>query len=134
MYWRQINDLRLVVNSITGAVLFTLLVVSASTMIQSVRQRFSELALLMTLGFTPTRIAAMVVAEALLLSMLAAAAGLALATLAFHWVAQLLGSIRLQPAVLATGLLIAVGIALMSALLPAIRATRFSIVAALAGR
>jgi putative ABC transport system permease protein len=134
VYWRQITDLRLIVNSITSAVLFTLLIVSASTMMQSVRQRFSELALLMTLGFTPARIAAMIIVEALLLSTLAAAAGLMLATLAFPWVAQMLGSIRLQPAVFASGLSIAVGIALMSALLPAIRATRFSIVTALAGR
>ena len=66
--WRQINDLRVIGNFITIGVLFTLLVVSASTMMQSVRQRFSELAVVMAVGFTPARVAALVVGEALMLS------------------------------------------------------------------
>ncbi|MBN6151040.1 ABC transporter permease [Xanthomonas sp. AmX2] len=132
--WRQINDLRVIGNFITGAVLFTLLVVSASTMMQSVRQRFSELAVLMAMGFTPARIAAMIVGEALLLSLLAAAAGFGLAALAFPSVAELFGAMRLQPSVFLAGLAIAVAIALASALVPAIRAARLSIVEALAGR
>jgi putative ABC transport system permease protein len=132
--WRQINDLRVIGNFITGAVLFTLLVVSASTMMQSVRQRFPELAVLMTVGFTPGRIAAMIVGEALILSLLAAVTGFGLAALAFPSVAGLFGAMRLQPGVFLTGLLIAVGVALASALLPAVRAARLSIVDALAGR
>lgn len=132
--WRQINDLRRLANFITGAVLFTLLVVSASTMMQSVRHRFSELAVLMTLGFTPARIATMVICEALLLSLLAAALGLGLAALAFPSVAALFGAMRLQPSVFAAGATIAVAVALLSALLPAIRAARLSIVGALGGR
>lgn len=132
--WRQINDLRLIGDFITYAVLFTLLVVSASTMMQSVRQRFSELAVLMTVGFTPGRIAAMIVCEALMLSLLAAVTGLALAALAFPSVAELFGAMRMQPMVFLAGLSIAVGVALASALLPAVHAARLSIVAALAGR
>jgi putative ABC transport system permease protein len=132
--WRQINDLRLIGNFIIGAVLFTLLVVSASTMMQSVRQRFSELAVLMVLGFTPMRIGLMILGEALLLSLLAAAAGFGLTALAFPSVAELFGAMRLQPGVFVTGLLMAIAIALVSALLPIVRATRFSIVAALSGR
>jgi putative ABC transport system permease protein len=132
--WRQINDLRQIGNFIIGTVLFTLLVVSASTMMQSVRQRFSELAVLMTMGFTPMRVAALILGEALLLCLLAAAAGFGLTALAFPFVAELFGAMRLQPTVFLTGLLIAVGIALVSALLPIIRAMRFSIVAALSGR
>lgn len=132
--WRQINDLRVIGNFITGAVLFTLLVVSASTMMQSVRQRFPELAVLMTVGFTPGRIAAMIVGEALMLSLLAAVTGFGLAALAFPSVAELFGAMRLQPGVFLTGLLIAVGVALASALLPAVRAARLSIIDALAGR
>lgn len=132
--WRQINDLRLIGNAITWAVLFTLLVVSASTMMQSVRQRFAELAMLMTIGFTPTRIAAIIVGEALLLSLLAAATGFGLAALAFPSVAGMFGAMRMQPSVFVIGFLIAVAVALASALLPALRAARLSIVDALAGR
>ncbi|MBN7134893.1 hypothetical protein A7A76_08980 [Lysobacter enzymogenes] len=132
--WRQINDLRLVGNFIIGAVLFTLLVVSASTMMQSVRQRFAELAVLMTLGFTPLRIAGLILGEAVLLSLLAAASGLALAALAFPSVAELFGAMRMQPGVFAGGLAIALGIAAVSALLPIVRAMRLSLAAALSGR
>ena len=132
--WRQINDLRLVGNFIIGAVLFTLLVVSASTMMQSVRQRFAELAVLMTLGFTPLRIAGLILGEAVLLSLLAAASGLALAALAFPSVAELFGAMRMQPGVFVGGLAIALGIAAISALLPIARAMRLSLAAALSGR
>ncbi|WP_394537180.1 ABC transporter permease [Lysobacter enzymogenes] len=132
--WRQINDLRTVGNFIIGAVLFTLLVVSASTMMQSVRQRFAELAVLMTLGFTPLRIAGLILGEALLLSLMAAIAGFGLAALAFPAVAELFGAMRMQPGVYVSGLAIALGIALVSALLPIVRAMRFSLVAALSGR
>ncbi|BAV97994.1 ABC transporter permease [Lysobacter enzymogenes] len=132
--WRQINDLRLVGNFIIGAVLFTLLVVSASTMMQSVRQRFAELAVLMTLGFTPLRIAGLILGEAVLLSLLAAATGLGLAALAFPSVAELFGAMRMQPGVFLGGLAIALGVAAVSALLPIVRAMRLSLAAALSGR
>jgi putative ABC transport system permease protein len=132
--WRQINDLRKISNFIVVAVLFTLLVVSASTMMQSVRQRFSELAVLMTMGFTPARVAGLILGESLLLCLLAAGAGFGLTALAFPTVADLFGSMRLQPSGFATGALIAVGLALVSAALPIVRAMRFSIVAALSGR
>jgi len=132
--WRQINDLRLVGNFIIGAVLFTLLVVSASTMMQSVRQRFAELAVLMTLGFTPLRIAGLILGEAVLLSLLAAATGLALAALAFPSVAELFGAMRMQPGVFVGGLGIALGVAAVSALLPIVRSMRLSLAAALSGR
>jgi putative ABC transport system permease protein len=132
--WRQINDLRKISNFIVIAVLFTLLVVSASTMMQSVRQRFSELALLITVGFTPARIAGLIFGEALLLCLMAATAGFVLTTLAFPSVAELFGAMRLQPSGFVTGMLMAVGLALVSAALPIARAMRFSIVAALSGR
>jgi putative ABC transport system permease protein len=132
--WRQINDLRKISNFIVGAVLFTLLLVSASTMMQSVRERFSELAVLMTLGFTPARIAGLLIGESLLLCLMAAAAGFALTALAFPSVSGLFGAMRLQPSGLLTGAIIAIGLALVGAALPIVRAMRFSIVTALSGR
>ncbi|WP_022972601.1 FtsX-like permease family protein, partial [Xanthomonas maliensis] len=132
--WRQINDLRKVSNVIIGTVLFTLMVVSASTMMQSVRQRFPEIALLMTLGYTPLRIALLILAEAIVLCTLAAVAGIALTTVLFPSVAELFGAMRLQPLAMAYVLLIALAIAVVSAVFPIVRAMRFSIVAALSGR
>jgi putative ABC transport system permease protein len=132
--WRQINDLRLVGNWIIGAVLFTLLVVAASTMMQSVRQRFAELAVLMTLGFTHARIAALIFGEALMLCLCAAAAGLGITVAVFPAVANQLGAMHMPPTVFALGAAVALGIALVSSLLPIARSMRFSVAAALSGR
>jgi putative ABC transport system permease protein len=132
--WRQLQDLRLISNSIVGAVAFTLIVVVWSTMSQAIRQRFSEFATLMTFGFSPARIAFMVMCEGLLLCVVAAAIGLAIATAAFPWVAQLFGAMKMQPGVIAFGIGIAVAVGLASSVLPAIRAARLSIVDALSER
>src|SRR6185312_6992785 len=49
---RQIGDISFLVNGIVGAVLFTLLFLTANTMAQSVRERIPELAVLKTVGFS----------------------------------------------------------------------------------
>ena len=49
---RQVGDVRMFVNSIIGAVLFTLLFLAGNTMSQSVRDRVPELGVLKTLGFS----------------------------------------------------------------------------------
>ncbi len=51
-------------NTIVGAVLFTLLFLTANTMMQSVRERTSELAVLKTLGFSDGKVLALVLIEA----------------------------------------------------------------------
>jgi putative ABC transport system permease protein len=65
--------------------------------------------------------------------------GLAIASVVLPAIAQLLssqgiGPLRVAPAVLAAGVVTAVVLALVSGLLPALRARRLDIVAALAGR
>ena len=80
---RQVGDIRMFVNSIIGAVLFTLLFVAGNTMSQSVRDRIPELGVLKTLGFTDTAVSALVVVEASLLCTVAAAIGLTIAAAAF---------------------------------------------------
>ena len=49
---KQLADINFIANSIVGAVMFTLLFLTANTMMQSVRERIPELAVLKTLGFT----------------------------------------------------------------------------------
>jgi putative ABC transport system permease protein len=48
---KQVGDINVIANSIVGAVLFTLLFLTGNTMMQSVRERVPELAVLKTLGF-----------------------------------------------------------------------------------
>ena len=67
----QIGDLGFLMNAIIGAVLFTLVFVTGNTMMQAVRERIPEFAVLKTYGFTDPVIAGLVWAEALILLRLA---------------------------------------------------------------
>ncbi len=138
---RQVGDINFLVNGIVGAVLFTLLFLTANTMSQSVRERINELAVLKTVGFTDTAVQWLVLAEAMLLALAAAALGLLLASWALPRVtntaalqAQGIGAMHVRGTVFAYGLGVAVLLALVSGLPPAQRARRLSIVAALSGR
>jgi len=133
---RRIGNIKLMVNAIVGAVLFTLLALTANTMMQSMRERIAELAVLRTFGYSHGTIAALVVTEALLLCLSAAIVGLLLAALAFPTLfhAMGVGAVPIPTAVLLLGLAIAVGLALVSSLAPIWRALRLDVAAALAAR
>ena len=61
-WMKQLADIGLIVGSIMGAVFFTLLLLSGNTMMQAVRERTSELAVLKTIGFSNRSVLAMVLA------------------------------------------------------------------------
>jgi putative ABC transport system permease protein len=131
---RQLGDINLLVNAIVGAVLFTLLFLTANTMMQSVRERIPELAVLKTVGFSDHSVLLFVLCEGLLLRLIAAAIGLSLAALAFPAIGNIVGIPRLGLGVVLSGLGIAALLALLSGLPPAWRAQRLKVVDALAGR
>ncbi len=133
---RQVGDVQFFVNAIIGAVLFTLLFLAGNTMSQSVRDRVPELGVLKTLGFSDTAVWLLVVIEAMVLCVIAASLGLAMAAVAFPPVFGSLGvgAIPLGASVYAVGFAIALLLGMTSATLPALRARRLTIVEALAGR
>ena len=134
---RQVGDIQMFVNSIIGAVLFTLLFLAGNTMSQSVRDRIPELGVLKTLGFSDTAVSMLVVVEAWLLCSVAAAIGLAIAAAVFPTVFASLrfaGPIPLPTSVWGVGFGIALLLGALSALIPAIQARRLTIVEALSGR
>jgi putative ABC transport system permease protein len=130
---KQLADINFIANSIVGAVMFTLLFLTANTMMQSVRERIPELAVLKTLGFTGATVSMLVLIESLLLCIFAAVVGLALSSVGVKMI-PILGPSRLLPIVVISGLGIAVALAIISGLPPALRAQRLNIVDALAGR
>jgi len=65
--------------AILVAVLFSILLVTANTMAQAVRERTSELAVLKTLGFSNGLVLALVMAESLFMAVLGGGLGLAIA-------------------------------------------------------
>jgi putative ABC transport system permease protein len=135
---KQIGDIGALVTRILIAVFFTLLLLTGNTMAQSIRERIPELAILKTLGFSDGRVTALVLAEAALLLLLGGGLGMAGATSLLPVVNGATGG-RFPPLLVsgATWLLaaaIALGVALVIGLPPALRARRLRIVEALAGR
>lgn len=135
--FRSLGDLDFTVRAITAAVLFSLLFSIGASMMQNVRERTPELAVLKTVGFTDGAVVTLLVAEATLLCLVSAALGLGLARL-LYWMASRFnfmgGTLVIPASVLAAGAALAVLLALLSALLPAWRGMRLQVVEALAGR
>ena len=124
---KQIGDLgALVTHIMTG-----------NTMAQSVRERIPELAIMKTLGFSDRKVTALVLAEALLLLVLAGGLGMLVASTILPGLNRAIGS-RFPPLYVTAetwllGLLIVVALGLAVGLPPALRAHRLRIVDALAG-
>ena len=132
---KQLGDISFMVNAIVGAVMFTLLFLTGNTMMQSLRERIPEFAVLKTLGFTDSAVTTMVLVESALLCVLAALMGLGLAALIFPVTRALIGFQILMPlSVFGVGTVAAIALALLSGLPPALRANRLAVVDALAGR
>jgi len=75
----QIGDITLIVEAILAAVFFTLLLVTGNAMAQAVRERTGELGVLKAIGFSNGQMLGMVLAESLLMAVLAGSLGLGLA-------------------------------------------------------
>ena len=137
-WMKQLADIGLIVGSIMGAVFFTLLLLSGNTMMQAVRERTSELAVLKTIGFSNRSVLGIVLAESVLLLLLGGVIGLGLAALIVPAVSAGSGGMLNLPSVGANswilGLVLMIAIGLLVGALPAIRAMRLNIVDALAGR
>ena len=131
---KQIGDIGFVVRAIVGAVFFALLFSVGAVMMQSVRERTPELAVLKTLGFTDGAVMALILAEALVFCVVSAGIGLGLAALIFPLIKLTVGFEVQAGPVLLVGLVLAAVLALVSGLPPALRGMRLSIVDALAGR
>jgi putative ABC transport system permease protein len=131
---QSIGDLSFVIRSVVSAVLVTLLFSNATMIMQSIRERTPELAVLKTLGFTDRAVFFLVLAEAIVVCMVAAVIGLALAAIAFPYAGKYVPGLSMPTVVVEIGLLAALGVALVSAAVPALLAARLEIVEALAGR
>jgi putative ABC transport system permease protein len=128
---KQLGDVGFVLRAILGAVFFTLLFLTGNTMMQSVRERVPELAVLKTLGFTDGKVLGLVVGEALVLCLLAAVVGLALSYAVLPIVQMGLSGVPLTYGAQPFGLAVAVLLALVVGLPPAVRAMRLNVVDAL---
>jgi len=131
-FLKQYGDIGFVLRAILGAVFFTLLFLTGNTMMQSVRERIPELAVLKTLGFSDLKVLFLVLGEALLLCVIAALIGLALSYGTLPIIKLGLPGVELSPWALAPGIAVAVLLAIIVGAPPALRAMRLNIVDALA--
>ena len=131
---RSIGDLSFLIRSIISAVLVALLFSTTTMMMQTLRERGPELAVLKTLGFSDRSMFAMVVAEGVLICVVAACIGLVLAMGVFPYAAKFIPGLAMPLTVIGFGLIGSLLVALVSAALPAMRAARQPVVDALAGR
>jgi len=133
---RSIGDIDLVIRAIVGAVLFSLLFSIGALLMQSVRERSGELAVLKAVGYSDRTVMALLVTEAALLCLVSAALGLTLASVLF-WVAEQVHFwpmyIQLTAPVVAVGAGLALLLAALSAVLPAWRGLRLPVARAMAG-
>lgn len=131
---QQIGDFDFLIRAVVSAVLAALLFAIATMMVQSVRERTSELAVLKTIGFTDRTVFLLILADALTVCMLAAAFGLGLATAVLPIAARFVTGLSMPKITLAIGLGFAVLVALISAAVPALLAARLRVATALAER
>jgi putative ABC transport system permease protein len=131
---QSIGDLNFLIRSIVSVVLAALLFATATMMMQSIRERTPELAVLKTLGFTNRTVFLFILAEALTVFIAAAACGLGLAMLVFPLASQIVRGLSMPLLVVGIGLACAAAVAVISASIPAVLAARLKIAAALASR
>lgn len=131
---KTIGDLDFAIRAIVSAVLIALLFSISTLMMQSIRERVPELAVLKTVGFTDRHVWVMVIIEALTVCVAAAAIGLGMAMVLFPYAAKYVPGLSMPPSVLLTGLLGALLVALIGVAFPARMAARLPVVAALSGR
>jgi putative ABC transport system permease protein len=131
---QSIGDLEFLIRAVVGAVLAALLFATATMLMQSVRERTSEIAVLKTVGFTDGAVFALTLAESALVCVTAGGAGLAVASLAFPYASKFVHGLSMPLIIVITGLLTALAVALVSAALPAAMAARLEVATALADR
>jgi putative ABC transport system permease protein len=110
----------------------------ANTMAMAISERQAELGLLSTVGWSPARVAALILGEGIAVSVIGAAAGLLLGVIGADLLVRALGvSSYVSPSVtawgLGRGLLVGVAIGVLGGIYPAWRVTRMTPLKALSG-
>lgn len=131
---QRVADLDYIVTAIIGAVFFTSLFATGALMMQSIRERVPELAVMKTLGFSDGRVMALILSEAVVLCVSAAAIGLAIATLLQPFARRQFSIATMPTVVIVSGVAFAVLLALLGGSMPAWRGLKLQVVDALAGR
>jgi putative ABC transport system permease protein len=131
----QVGNIGAILVSVTAAVFFTMLLVTANTMARSVSERTNEIGVLKTLGFSGRNILVLVLLESLFLTFAGGLFGLALAGLTASAVGSLIQdyfpSFGITSSTFLAGLALMLVFGLVTGAWPALTAMRLRIVDAL---
>jgi putative ABC transport system permease protein len=133
----MLGNVKLILVSISAAVVFAVLLIVANTMAMSIRERTAELAVFRALGFRTSQVLGLLTAESLAISLAGAALGclaaeiLCLLARGYRAGGIMPTYLRVDAKTVALAVSVAAGIGLASTLLPAYRASRASIAEAL---
>jgi putative ABC transport system permease protein len=131
----QVGDIGMILVSVTTAVFFTMLLVTANTMAQSVRERTNEIGVLKTLGFSGGSILTLVLLESLVLTFTGGLVGLGIAWLAAGGMGEAIKNyfpvFQLSAGTFIVGVVLMLAFGLITGLWPAMTAMRLKIVDAL---
>ena len=129
----MLGNVKMLVMLISGAVVFTLMLVTISTMSMAIRERFRELAVLKALGFQRRELFAFILAESFGLAVVGAMVGIGGAwALWTHLDLQKLTNgfllyFEVTPRIMAWGAAVAAVMGLVSAIPPAVETARMSV-------
>jgi putative ABC transport system permease protein len=131
----QMGNIGALLTAIAAAVFFTMLLVTANTMGQSIRERFNEIGVLKTLGYSGFGVTSLVLGESVLITALGGLIGLAVAL----GISEMLGAMAAQffpvlgmpPVTWVIGVVLIVVLGALAAAVPCTQAARLKIVDAL---
>jgi putative ABC transport system permease protein len=130
----SLGDINTVVHRVIGATFFVLLFATGALMMQSIRERTPDLAVLKTVGFPDRLVMMLILAETLALCVGGGALGLGIASRILPLTRSLIGLGTIPLGVVVTGFVSAVVLALAAGAIPAWRGLRLRVVDALANR
>jgi putative ABC transport system permease protein len=131
------GNIKILVTSICSVVVFTLVLVSASTMSMAIRERFRELAILKAIGFQRRELFVFILAESFALAVAGGALGIGAAYLAFtysdvpRWTHQIFLSLEVTPKIIGVASLVAVALGIIASIAPGLAVARMSVVSGL---
>ena len=131
----QVGDIASIVNYVLLATFFTILMIAGTTMSQAVRERTGELGVLKAIGFGNVTVLLLVVGEAMVITLLGAGLGFALALWMLPVLDKVIGNYvpvsHLPPKDLIIGAIVAAGLGIVTGIIPGVAAMRLRIVDAL---
>ena len=130
----MLGNIKALVASISTVVVFTLVLVTASTMSMAIRERFRELAILKALGFRRRELFAFILAESFGLSAFGATIGIGAAYCAYTFgdIGKMTHGIfvtfEVTPRIIGFSALVAAVLGIVSAIAPSLAVARMSVV------